>query len=91
MPLTKQDRFVPNTFVMDTICSWLSSVPIYKPEASEEKTQAILDNILLKSGLTKPYTREQRAINSMLLTNHADAQTCQATWAFYNDYNHASF
>lgn len=81
MPLNKQ-----NTFVIDTICAWLSDMPSVEPEISKEETQALLDEIAHEMGYCEPYNAEQRAINAMLLTKRADKVTCMAAWGFYDDY-----
>ena len=84
-----------NSFVIDTLRSWLDEMPPESAELSDDKTpailktQAILNDILPKAGLTEPYTTEQCTINALLLSKQADKRTCQAAWEFYIDYHKA--
>ena len=64
---------------------WFGNNVIQPGNSRPEQTKAYIDAVTTDFGYAKPFTDEQKLLNTLLVENGADLLTCFAAWSRYHD------
>ena len=79
------------SFIVQSVENWLANLPSKMVAATKQESQLAIYHVTEALGYGKPFDREQKAINALLVDKWADEAACKMVWDFYHELRFTDF